>query len=42
MARAHVEMSDGYAFTVELGVKETVRPLGFLQLWLRALREMFA
>ena len=42
VARAHVEMSDGYAFTVELGVKETVRPLGFLQLWLRALREMFA
>ena len=36
VARAHVEMSDGYAFTVELGVKEAVRPLGFLQLWLRA------
>lgn len=42
VARAHVKMSDGYTFTVDLGVKEAVRPMSFLQLWIRALREMFA
>ena len=42
VARAHVKMRDGYTFTVDLGVKEAVRPMSFLQLWIRALREMFA
>lgn len=42
IANLCVTMSDGYQFSIPLSVDQEVKPAGFLDLWIRSFRQMFA